>query len=86
MSPAVNPSLSNRVEELCAALTDLNCFVREQHDRLLGSQPANPSTQYGEKVSPMPQALFESLDIRMNGAFYSIDEIRSMIRTIGGRI
>lgn len=86
MSPAVNPSLSNRVEELCSALGDLNYFVREQHDRLLGPQPSIPSSQYGEKVSPLPVAVFESLDIRMNGAFYAIDEIRSMIREIGGRI
>jgi len=84
MAPAVNPSLSNRVAELCSAINDLKFFVVEQHDRLLGPMPTQVIA--GEKVSPMPQPLFESLDISMNGAFYSIDEIRTMILIIGGRL
>ena len=76
-------NLSSRLEEIASSVADLRFFVAEFHDRLVGPMPSETSEG---KALPMPAPQFDQMHIRLNSVQFNINEIRTMIRNIGGRI
>jgi hypothetical protein len=77
-------SLSQRIEEVNAVVADVRHFITEVHDRLLGPQPTSVTASSLSK--PAPASQLDTMHQRLNEMHYNLDEIRTMVRSIGGRI